>query len=136
MPRADLPIEGRELGDDPYGALATRRPKQRRILPADDGMSERNFQSAVIAMAQAEGYLVFHAYDSRRSEAGFPDLVMAHPVRGTIFAELKTASGKTTGAQDLWYNTLDSGGAEVYLWRPADLASGYIREILTSPRPT
>ena len=51
---------------------------------------------------------------------GFPDIVMAHQVRGLIFAELKTAKGKTSEAQDDWLETLRSH-AECYLWRPCDI---------------
>ena len=131
----DIQIEGRELGDNPYAAPHKPRGRRRVKLFANDHLAEKDFQSQVIALAKGEGWLTYHVYDSRRSEAGFPDLVLAHPERGVIFAELKTDSGNTTDAQDLWFFTLESGGAEVYVWRPAQLASGYIREILTSSRP-
>ena len=53
---------------------------------------------------------------------GFPDVVMAHPERGVIFAELKTDKGKTTAAQDAWLRALGPH-VECYLWRPSDLDS-------------
>lgn len=69
--------------------------------------------------------------------AGFPDLVLVHgqymqlaaygegkvtiPGR-TIWAELKSDSGKLSPEQILWLDLLiDTEGAEVYLWRPSDL---------------
>jgi len=47
--------------------------------------------------------------------------VLAHPDRGIIFAELKTAVGRLTDQQTRWIATLKSAGAEAYVWRPADL---------------
>jgi len=52
--------------------------------------------------------------------AGFPDLVLAHRARGLIFAELKTAKGKTSIAQEHWLTILNPH-AECYIWRPDDL---------------
>lgn len=81
------------------------------------------------------GWMVYHTHRSDRSEAGFPDIVAVHrTLRRLVFAELKTAKGKVTVAQDLWLEVLGavtdrySWGRkvpEVYLWRPCDA-----REIL------
>ena len=59
--------------------------------------------------------------------AGFPDLVLAHKVKGLVFAELKTEKGKTSIAQGHWLAIL-SPHAECYLWRPSDI--DYIAERL------
>jgi hypothetical protein len=92
--------------------------------------TEHQFQSAVIDLAKAAGWMVFHPVPAQirpgrwatnqSGHVGFPDLVLAHPRRGLIFAELKTDKGKTSMAQDDWLNTLELAGAEAYCWRPAD----------------
>ena len=72
----------------------------------------------VVEVAHGCGWLTYHTYDSRRSQAGFPDLTM---VRGDrlIFAELKSQKGQPNPAQEIWLTTLGTViGAEVYLWRP------------------
>jgi hypothetical protein len=64
---------------------------------------------------------VYHAYDSRRSEPGWPDLVLAKPERPLIIAELKSRRGKVSVAQRGWLEVLGrSTGLEVRLWRPGD----------------
>ena len=89
--------------------------------------SEKLFQEAVIKLAQMNGWLHFHPAPSQvrpgvwRSDGkGFPDLVLAHPVRGLIFAELKTAKGKVSDDQVVWAAALRPH-VEVYVWRPQDL---------------
>lgn len=81
--------------------------------------SERGFLAAVREAAAWAGWLIYHTHDSRRSPAGFPDLVL---VRGTrvVFAELKTEQGRVTPAQRRWLDALAATSAEAYLWRPSD----------------
>jgi hypothetical protein len=64
--------------------------------------------------------LAYHTPDSRHSEPGFPDIVATHPERGTFFAELKTAKGRVSEAQQRWMETLRASGQRVYLWKPDD----------------
>ncbi len=86
------------------------------------GMSEAQLLAAVRWLAQVRGWMTYHTADSRRSEPGFPDLVLVSVKQQRIvYAELKTATGKTTPAQDEWLAALAAAGAEVFLWRPADL---------------
>ena len=58
-------------------------------------MTEREFMEAVRHLARMTGWRCYHTHDSRRSEPGFPDLVL---VRGgkALFVELKTAHGRLT----------------------------------------
>jgi hypothetical protein len=57
---------------------------------------------------------------SIHSPAGFPDLVLCRPPR-LVVAELKTATGKATLAQQEWLAALGAcTGVEAALWRPAD----------------
>ncbi len=67
----------------------------------------------------------YHTHDSRRSQRGFPDVVLVHPIRGiVIFAELKKKGGYPSTEQRLWLAALrmvekrapDVIG--VYLWDP------------------
>jgi hypothetical protein len=93
-------------------------------------MTERELQAQVIDLARMLGYLVWHCYDSRRSEPGFPDLVMVHERSGAlIFAELKSTSGRLTPEQDRWLRALALRGA-AFVWRPAELRDGSIARAL------
>lgn len=87
--------------------------------PPCERISEKEFMAAVIALAKRNGWKVYHTYDSRKSEAGFPDLTL---VRGDrlIFAELKTESGTASAAQLNWHDALRAAGCNVYLLRPSD----------------
>jgi len=84
-------------------------------------MTETQFLRSVVSIAEDGGWLVYHTYDSRRSQAGFPDLVMTRAGR-TIFAELKSQKGRIKAAQQEWLDALDkTEGLEVFLWRPSDM---------------
>jgi hypothetical protein len=103
---------------------------QVRAIVARD-MSERDLQQWVIGAAQRLGYMSYHTFDSRRSEPGFPDLVMVRPPR-LLFVELKRQSKSPTAEQQRWLDALAdrAGGAEVYVWRPMDWLTGQIEHVL------
>jgi hypothetical protein len=94
-------------------------------------MSEAEFQKVVIDLARRNGWLVYHAVPAQvrpgvwrttyAGDRGFPDLMMVHPTRGGLFAELKTDKGKVTYEQEQWLDTLQQAGYEAYCWRPAML---------------
>jgi hypothetical protein len=74
----------------------------------------------IIDAARALGWEVFHAFDSRRSAPGYPDLCM---VRGlcVLFYEVKSAGGRVTPEQQTWLRKLGQAkyiGARVV--RPED----------------
>lgn len=103
--------------------------------------SEAAFQQQVLNLAELYGWRAYHTHNSRRSQPGFPDLVL---IRGAelIFAELKTDKGRLRPEQEAWIAELavvmravtDARAAacvsvhavelephvDVYLWRPAD----------------
>jgi hypothetical protein len=84
-------------------------------------LSEAAFQAAVRRVAKGYGWAVMHVHDSRRSPAGFPDLVL---VRNNlcIYAELKTADGVVTLQQWHWLKALGAvEKTEAFLWRPSDM---------------
>jgi hypothetical protein len=81
--------------------------------------SEKQFQGAVVEYAELNSWLVYHTYDSRRSNPGFPDLVMVRDHR-LVFAELKSEKGRESKAQTEWLDALGRSTPEVWLWRPSD----------------
>lgn len=107
------------------------------------GLSEKQWQGLVIQAAVRGGWEAYHTHDSRRSQAGFPDLVLVKEGR-VIFAELKTETGKLSPAQERWLKKLStvenvcqrllkrlcelmgvaatkkSYPVQVYVWRPSD----------------
>jgi hypothetical protein len=88
----------------------------------DNLLTEKAFMDSIVELARNTGWLVYHPYDSRRSEPGFPDLVMTKPKR-LVIAEIKTEKGKTSEHQDKWLETLktvEARGVKVNLWRPSD----------------
>ena len=91
-------------------------------------MSENEFQLWVTDLADLYGWRWYHTHDSRRSNAGFPDLVM---VRSgvLIFAELKSQRGRSTAEQQSWLADLwTRDGVRAYLFRPSDMEA--IEEVL------
>lgn len=82
-------------------------------------ITEKQFQNKITALCRYLGLKVYHTFDSRRSDPGFPDLVIVGR-GGVIFAELKSAKGKVTFAQQDWLTRLAKAGQRTYLWRPED----------------
>ena len=83
-------------------------------------LTEAAFQRQVLDLAKLCGWRTYHTHDSRRSNPGFPDIVMVHPKRGlVVFAELKREGGRTTQAQRDWLADLRQAGV-AYEWRPSD----------------
>jgi hypothetical protein len=82
---------------------------------------EKDWQRQVRDLAQTLGYRrAYHTFDSRRSDTGFPDLVLVGHKR-VIFLELKREQGKVSAAQAEWIAALRDNGAEVYVARPRHL---------------
>lgn len=77
------------------------------------------------------GWRCYHTFDSRRSQGGFPDLLLVKPGR-LVVAELKRDGGEPTPEQALWLEAFRQvPGAEVYLWRPGGWSE--IERVLTAP---
>lgn len=88
----------------------------------DRAVTEAEFSAAVARYARLRGFVGYHAHDSRRSEAGFPDWVFVRPPR-LVFAELKTERGRATPEQLGWIDRLNAAGDEcvtAHLWRASD----------------
>ena len=81
-----------------------------------EGILEKDFQRTVIEMAKVLGWRVHAERPAIRQsgkwstpiqgDAGFPDLVLAHPQKGVIFAELKSERGRLSEGQRDWYSAL------------------------------
>lgn len=86
-------------------------------------MTESDLQEAIVEAARWHGWLVYHTFDSRRSEPGFPDLVLVHPKRQhlPVFAEIKSARGRLTPPQISWIGALLHSGVKCFVWRPENL---------------
>lgn len=82
-------------------------------------MTEQQFQNQVLALVRAMGLLVYHTHDSRRSQPGFPDLVIVG-AKAALFRELKTETGKVSPDQERWIAALNLVGQDVGIWRPSD----------------
>ncbi|MBQ1047785.1 VRR-NUC domain-containing protein [Micromonospora sp. C51] len=91
--------------------------------------AEAYLQSNVLKLCTSYRLLAYHTHDSRRSQPGFPDLVIVGP-GGVLFVELKSEAGKTTADQEKWLAALNGAGVRAELWRPADLYSGRINDTL------
>lgn len=94
-------------------------------------MTERQLLEAIRALAKRLDWLVYHTHDSRRSEPGFPDLVLVRGGR-VIFAELKAQRGRVSPAQHVWLERLHETTetlAEAVAASPAD--NGYLGNLVT-----
>ena len=89
--------------------------------PKVPAMSEAQWQRKVRDLCELYGWgPIYHTHDSRRSDAGFPDLTMVKGDR-LVFAELKKETGKLTPEQRVWLAALVAAGQEATVWRPSDL---------------
>lgn len=92
-------------------------------------MSEAELLAKVRGLAAAFGWMAYHTHDSRRSEPGFPDVVMVRGHR-VLYRELKTRRGRVTPVQSAWLGALLDAGCDAGVWRPGDLFDGVISKEL------
>src|SRR3546814_12221779 len=86
-------------------------------------MPERDLLEQVRHAARTLGLRIYHTHDSRRSEPGFPDLVIVGG-HGALWRELKTQRGRLTPDQQDWLDSIHIAGQAAAVWRPADLLAG------------
>lgn len=101
-------------------------------------MTERELQDAIIGLAKTLGMLCYHTWDSRRSEPGFPDLVIVGS-SVIVYAELKRQGGKLTKEQKAWGEAIERVAGrlpsyrsplEYHVWRPHDWHEGIVEDVL------
>lgn len=97
--------------------------------PASQAQAEDDFLQAVRSLAKRNGWRTYHTYFSKRSEPGFPDLVLVR--LRVVWVELKTEEGRLEADQASWLDDLRLAGQEVYLWRPSNWP--WISGFLTAP---
>ena len=111
-------------------------PKKRTRRPATvfDRVTEAAWQADIIAAVRklyGNHAMVYHTFDSRRSDAGFPDLVIWLPASlnhapRLLFLELKDEKHEATPAQAAWISGLrlafreDYGRFTAAVVRPSD----------------
>lgn len=81
---------------------------------------EAAWQAKVYDLATLYGWDTYHTHDSRRSEKGWVDLVLAKQTR-VLFVELKGPGRYPTPDQRRWLANLHAAGVEVTVWWPHDL---------------
>jgi hypothetical protein len=123
------PVVGNLGGSRYAGAAAVRSAA---------AMSEVDLQTAICDLARVYRWRSFHARPAvtgrgyRTAVAGdgvgFPDLLLVRD-RRLIVAELKSADGDLTPAQQAWLLAFEHV-AERYIWRPKDLTDGSIGRVL------
>lgn len=96
-------------------------------------LTEVQLQNNVIDLVKIYGGHWYHAYDSRKSAPGWPDLVILFPGQ-VLVRELKSAKGKVTRAQRDWLDGLARAGVDAGVWRPVDLREGRIPAELREAR--
>ena len=97
--------------------------------PPREDITEAAFQDLVVHLAKVCGWTCYHTFDSRRSEAGYPDLTLVR--ERVIWRELKARRGRMTAEQQEWGRLLQAANANWGLWYPSDWP--LICDILTAP---
>ena len=75
-------------------------------LASESLTNEAAFQVRVVRLLTQHGYAVYHTHDSRRSEAGFPDLLAIRGGR-LLASELKVGRYQVTEDQARWLRLFD-----------------------------
>jgi hypothetical protein len=102
------------------------------LMKPNSDITEAEFKNVVISIAKRYGWLIHHdlpAQNSRgkwathiQGDAGFPDLLMVHPVSGKILAvELKAEKGKLSPLQKRWLMAFDVSATFNSVWKPSDM---------------
>ena len=93
-------------------------------------MPEADLQANTIELAEALGWAVWHARDSRGQRlTGLPDLLCAKPPV-SFWAELKREGKDPTPMQDVVLDIFRRCGWTVYIWHPSDWLDGTIQKVL------
>lgn len=105
-------------------------------MTAPATMTEAEWQLLLVEYAHLRGWWIYHTHDSRRSQPGWPDLVLLRPPEA-LFVEVKSASGRVSPEQAEVLQQLMRCDLEVHVWRPADEADAFARlaRVPRRPRP-
>lgn len=84
-------------------------------------LSEREFMAQVVEYARLMGWAVYHTWNSRHSESGFPDIVALRGPR-IVVIELKTEKGHLSRPQTDWLDAFQAASVETHCFRPSQWA--------------
>lgn len=85
---------------------------------ADEAMPEKVLMQRCLDHLAACGYLAYHTHDSRRSQAGFPDIVAVGHGR-VLWIECKREKGKLSAEQKTWLDALARAGEQACMVQPS-----------------
>ena len=92
-----------------------------------DDTPEGALLSEIRKVAKPWGWETYHTHDSRKSESGFPDLILCNGVSLLIY-ELKSNTGQLTKEQAMWLSLLaHTEKVECGVRRPRDWSEIYQR---------
>ena len=115
-----MPLFRTEREYQEYLARRAKPPDNRQSPKAARKIPEAVLLAHVREQAAKNGWLVYHTYDSRRSEPGFPDIVAVRP-NVVLFSELKSETGKLTSDQLMWMNLISvASRIDCRVWRPSN----------------
>jgi len=80
-------------------------------------VTEAEFQQQIIDTARLLGWRCYHTFDSRRSEAGFPDLVLVRD--RVVHLEVKSETGRLSPEQADWIAAINAAGGTALVVRPS-----------------
>ena len=104
-----------------------------RAVPDPRPMTEASLQGAVTKLCALLGVWWYHAYQPRRDNAGWPDLVLVGR-NGALFRELKRDGENPTAIQSEVGLRMQRAGLDWAVWRPLDLRAGAVMSELESIR--
>lgn len=83
--------------------------------------TEAQWQKQIADMARTHGAtVIYHTYDARGSDKGYPDLTIVHPDHGTFWFEVKGPRGKLSDAQRETLRNLQYANKHAYVVYPRD----------------
>ena len=83
-------------------------------------MTEKAWQTVVVKLLKLHGWAVYHPFDSRHSEAGYPDLTCVRDNR-LLFMEIKSPKGRLSKTQRTWLRSLSGVKVvDAFVLRPAE----------------
>jgi hypothetical protein len=95
-------------------------------------VTEREFQQQIIDTARLLGWKCYHTFDSRRSEAGYPDLCLVRD--RIVWLECKTEAGRVSPAQADWIAAINAAGGNALVVRPSQWDE-IVRSLKAKPIP-
>lgn len=96
-------------------------------------MREERLTAQIQALSRKLKLLSYHNYDSRRYQAGFPDLVLIG--KRVLVRELKIGNCRLTREQEKYLDAFAAAGIDTSVWRDSDYHSGRIEREMAAAAP-